>query len=484
MPANAYDAQLDTMIAKYEGAWQPGYAGFPAVIAKLGLKRGVEVGVAFGGHSKAILEQACVEQLTGVDSYRHRADYLDPMNLPQPVFDRLHERTVDRLSCYAGRFAMLREDSAAAAAHFADGSLDFVYLDADHSEAGVLADLGAWALKVRPGGVLAGHDYGHPDFPGVQRAVDRFVSRFGWHVHEAGEGVWWVQATALPISYFTPCYNCEDWVEQSAESILKGNLAEDDEYVLVNDGSSDGTAAALARLIEKHTAVRVIKHDRNHGGSAARNTAVRAARHALCFCLDSDNLLRPNTIAPLRDHLIVSGADVASFQTLCYFKDGQDPAATTHELVFDQGLYDFARVLSTTRVPNCGGNYLFTRQSWERAGGYPEDAGALDAWGFGLRQCATGSTMTVLAGSSYFHRSGHDSYWTRHARTGTMGPDAYALLSPYLDRLDPRDAKRLATARGQRRWFLELDRRPIRLKETATLGPLSKLRGLLGRNAA
>ncbi len=38
-------------------------------------------------------------------------------------------------------------------------ALDFVYLDARHDYASVLEDLGQWSEKVRPGGVLSGHDY-------------------------------------------------------------------------------------------------------------------------------------------------------------------------------------------------------------------------------------------------------------------------------------------------------------------------------------
>ena len=59
---------------------------------------------------------------------------------------------------------------------FAEGSLDFVFIDAEHTFESVLDDLSAWWPKVRPGGLLAGHDY---DWPEVARAVDRFFGRSG-----------------------------------------------------------------------------------------------------------------------------------------------------------------------------------------------------------------------------------------------------------------------------------------------------------------
>jgi hypothetical protein len=50
-------------------------------------------------------------------------------------------------------------DSVSAAALFAPASLDFVFIDGDHSRAAVLADIAAWLPKVKVGGLLAGHDY-------------------------------------------------------------------------------------------------------------------------------------------------------------------------------------------------------------------------------------------------------------------------------------------------------------------------------------
>jgi predicted O-methyltransferase YrrM len=57
--------------------------------------------------------------------------------------------------------------------------IDFLYIDADHSEAGVAADLAAWAPHVRSGGIIAGDDYGNAYYPGVAWAWDAFEQRTG-----------------------------------------------------------------------------------------------------------------------------------------------------------------------------------------------------------------------------------------------------------------------------------------------------------------
>lgn len=71
-----------------------------------------------------------------------------------------------------------RMPSVAAAAQFADGSLDFVMIDASHDYPSVMADIAAWLPKVKAGGVFAGHDYDDA-FMGVIHAVeDSFGSAF------------------------------------------------------------------------------------------------------------------------------------------------------------------------------------------------------------------------------------------------------------------------------------------------------------------
>ncbi len=76
----------------------------------------------------------------------------------------------------------VRMKSEAAAETFADGSLSFVFIDADHRYDAVAQDIRSWSSKVKPGGILAGHDY-TDEWPGVVKAVDEAfgdrVQRFG-----------------------------------------------------------------------------------------------------------------------------------------------------------------------------------------------------------------------------------------------------------------------------------------------------------------
>ncbi|MDB5297609.1 MAG: hypothetical protein JWO31_3592 [Phycisphaerales bacterium] len=492
--ADVSDA-IDRAWSKHESSWEPGYRHFPAVIRAHGLITGAEIGVAFGGHAEAMLSTTDIAKLYAVDSYRHRAGYDDPMNLPQDQFDALYARTVERLGRFGNRFEPVRLDSVEAA-HVVPDGLDFVYIDADHSYEGALGDLQAWAPKIREGGVVAGHDYGHPAFPGVRRAVDQYFDRFGWAVNVEGDGVWWVKTHPLPVTFIIPAYNCQSTVAAAVESIVGGgNLTADDEIVVVNDASSDGTADVLAGLAVRFAAVRVLTHARNKGGGAARNTAVEAARHPLIFCLDADNLLSPNSVGPLRRFLYRSGEDVAAFESIRFFD--ADDGRETHEWVYSRERWNLASYLAETKVPGASGNYLFTRESWARAGGYPEFAGALDTWGFGLRQVATGSRIVVLRGSHYRHRQGHDSYWVRHGRANVPSLSALQVLIPFLHMIRDSDVGYLM-GRGRNNWFERVAVRPLRVKREyvdggtdrgegnappAAAGPVARCRRAAGRIA-
>lgn len=66
--------------------------------------------------------------------------------------------------------------SVRAARLFSDGSVDFAFVDGDHRPESVRADIEAWWPKVKPGGVLAGHDYDH-HWPELKAAVTDHFGR-------------------------------------------------------------------------------------------------------------------------------------------------------------------------------------------------------------------------------------------------------------------------------------------------------------------
>lgn len=88
------------------------------------------------------------------------------------------------------------------------------------------------------------------------------------------------------VSVVIPAYNVADHLPRAIESAL-GQSRAPDEVVVVDDGSADGTAGVAARY---GPPVRVIRHERNRGSAAARNTGIRSARSDLIALLDADDV--------------------------------------------------------------------------------------------------------------------------------------------------------------------------------------------------
>ena len=84
-------------------------------------------------------------------------------------------------------------DSAESAEHFADASLDFIFIDAAHDYDSVVKDLAAWYPKLKPDGIFAGHDYPWHE---VQKAVDEHAQANGYAVAQVGRC--WIKTNEKP----------------------------------------------------------------------------------------------------------------------------------------------------------------------------------------------------------------------------------------------------------------------------------------------
>jgi glycosyltransferase involved in cell wall biosynthesis len=76
------------------------------------------------------------------------------------------------------------------------------------------------------------------------------------------------------------------------------------EAIFVNDGSSDGTAEAIAEARRRHPWLREVRHERSCGQSAAVLSGVRAARAPICCTLDGDGQNPPSEIPKLVEPLL------------------------------------------------------------------------------------------------------------------------------------------------------------------------------------
>jgi glycosyltransferase involved in cell wall biosynthesis len=97
-------------------------------------------------------------------------------------------------------------------------------------------------------------------------------------------------ASLLPeISVIVPAYNYGHLIHESLEN-LRGQTFSNWECIIVDDGSTDQTAAVCKSWTEKDQRFRYV-YQRNAGLSAARNTGIKAARGRFIQLLDADDML-------------------------------------------------------------------------------------------------------------------------------------------------------------------------------------------------
>ena len=156
----------------------------------------VEVGVYMGGASAAMLRLVPELVLTMIDPWM--AEYEDAgsiSSMSQEQFDHCHAAAVEATSFAEGRRRILPLSSKRASRLIADGSRAMVFLDGEHTKKALAEDLELWWPKVRGGGRIVGHDYGHRRFPGVKEAVDEWAKETGQEitVEKGGSTIWWTK---------------------------------------------------------------------------------------------------------------------------------------------------------------------------------------------------------------------------------------------------------------------------------------------------
>jgi hypothetical protein len=153
------------------------------------LNRGAEIGVRQGFFSKHLLITFPDLEMRLVDPFAPYQD-VDKFYTKEDQ-EALRKECMKRLAAFAARTAYYFEPSIVAAEHVPACSLDFVFIDAEHTYEAALADCLAWLPKVRTGGVLCGHDY---EMPEVRMAVDEMAGRLGNQVGHIGlpADVWYM----------------------------------------------------------------------------------------------------------------------------------------------------------------------------------------------------------------------------------------------------------------------------------------------------
>jgi glycosyltransferase involved in cell wall biosynthesis len=126
-----------------------------------------------------------------------------------------------------------------------------------------------------------------------------------------------------------PAWNSAPTIEEALDSVLDSNVR-DLECIVVDDGSSDGSAAVAARRAELDPRLRVIASPQNAGVSVARNRALDVAQGTWLTFLDADDRLLPGGLEAL-----VAGARQAGVRAVVGQRIWSDGRRTWRTAAYD-----------------------------------------------------------------------------------------------------------------------------------------------------
>ena len=451
---------------RYDATRAGTYAACRRAIRRILPQRGAVVGAASGGLCEELLAESSLRELFVV-----AAPVTDDAIAKSSTDSIGRSRDAlaspkERLAQLADRCQFLDQDQLQTAD--LPYGLDFSCVNADEIRGRVGSHLSLWASRVRDNGVMLAIAHDGEAMAEVKREADALARRFEWQAHLEDRHLWWWEKSRLGVSFIVPAYNCAHVVGRALDSIVPSNFHAGDELVVVDDASTDQTHATLEQFGRSHPAVQIVSHRVNKGtAAAARNTGIERTSNPLLFCLDADNVLAPGSIGMLAEHLLTSGADAAAFGEIHYFRSSTH--RVTHKWIYRQRV-SLADALAGVVWPGPSGNYMFTRESWVRAGRYHEPSlenRSLDSWTFGIRQLGTGTTMVCLPDTWYFHQYGHQSHYVQNWRRGNQSLAALIGLIPFLELLEPADVEYIFSQEGRTSWYEALAEHPLKVKGAA-----------------
>jgi predicted O-methyltransferase YrrM len=178
---------IEGWFSEDEGRW---YARFARAL------RGgtfVEIG-CWKGRSTSFIGSICNAngtRLVCIDHWSGSKDILQPRYEAALAVEDVEQTFRSNMRALGIEVEVIAEPSVVAARRFEPHSVDRVFLDGSHDGVSVAQDLAAWSERLRPDGVLAGHDYA-PKYRGLCEAVDAFAASRGLIVRRGPRDIWWL----------------------------------------------------------------------------------------------------------------------------------------------------------------------------------------------------------------------------------------------------------------------------------------------------
>jgi predicted O-methyltransferase YrrM len=140
-------------------------------------------------------------EFTAIDTFGGSEEHVSRQEIVQ---NTLYQKYKENIKPVENVVRTVVSDSVKAAEQFENNSIDFIFIDGDHSYEGVKRDILAYLPKMKVGGVMAGHDF-NEFFPGVVRAVDEIFGKGNFSPwYQYGDKCWYFE---IRCKYLTGVYD-------------------------------------------------------------------------------------------------------------------------------------------------------------------------------------------------------------------------------------------------------------------------------------
>lgn len=163
------------------------------------VKTMVEVGVWKGDFAKQILEQCeFIDRYYMIDPWANLPDWNKPLNVDREIFDDVYAEAISKTAFASEKKIVLRGRTKDVIDEIPDNSLDFAYIDGDHTLRGITIDLIKLLPKIKEGGLIGGDDFTNSPWQHDVRFEPTLVCPFSIYFAEAMD----LPIIALPFNQF------------------------------------------------------------------------------------------------------------------------------------------------------------------------------------------------------------------------------------------------------------------------------------------
>lgn len=125
-----------------------------------GFKSLAEIGVWRGDFAKEILRNCdSITKYYMIDPWRHLEDWKKPLNIDNETFQNVYNETLKKTAFAEGKRIILRGKTTEVINQISNESLDFAYIDGDHTLKGIAIDLINVYPKIKEAGWIGGDDF-------------------------------------------------------------------------------------------------------------------------------------------------------------------------------------------------------------------------------------------------------------------------------------------------------------------------------------